>query len=196
MKIIISGQTPLKQFDPAKTVNAVHDRYLQKLSEDDPEAYASLTANLESEVVLEFTVNLAYKLRGQDELQLMTTDPLGEGHAEQLVVTAEVDADGKLLFDSIKDNDEESEFSTIEALIAEGLPDKFEQIDSQYYSDELVEEAEITVSDMTVAIFTTLDNSKVVVQYQQDNALIAEFEIANDSDTVQANIIEYFQQLN
>lgn len=135
---------------------------------------------------------LNFELEGQPEPTVLTVDH--HGTPEMLVIKAEFDEEGNMIEQS--DNEKESEFTEVEALIAQGLPTEFAAIESKYCSDQLFELEEYQIKDMTVALFHTGDLSEetgvIVVQYQQDNKLIQEIEVPwSEREKLQL----YFQEL-
>lgn len=164
--------------------------FFDKLAEDNPEMWTNIA---EGDVCIsEASIVLQFQSDKQQEPTVLTVDH--HGTPEMLVIKAEFDEDGNMLEQS--DNEQESEFTEAEALIAQGLPTDFTAVESNYYSDQLFEMDEYQIKDMTVALFHTGDLSEesgiVVVQYQQDNKLIQEIEVPwREYEKVQT----YFQEL-
>lgn len=98
-----------------KAVGDAFEQWLLKLKSDNPE----LKDQLENAIGLEatdVTVDFKFMLEGSEDWQVITTDNHSE-LPELLVVEAETDEEGKLLWDTVKDNDGNSNFNEVEAMI-------------------------------------------------------------------------------
>lgn len=128
--------------------------WLDKIKKDSPEVAESLK-NAEDGRISKVTVDIQFKLADNPEWQVLSTDN-HEGIPELLKVTAETDEEGNLLFDTVKDNDEDSNFSEIEALIAKGISTEDTVIESKYAATVAVKQETIKVSDgIEIRLFTT-----------------------------------------
>ena len=144
------------------TVEEALELWKTKIREDNPEMVAAFT-EIEDVHFTKVTVDIGFKVKGMDELQVITTDN-HEGIPELLVVAAETDADGKLLRDSLKDNDENSLFTEAEALIASGMNGSRKEIVSAYFNTEFHAVTRIVVdSDTAVYIRKTVKEAVVQV---------------------------------
>lgn len=160
----------------------------EKINQENQELFNAIADGFMTDVNLIFN----FELEGQQETTVLTVDH--HGTPEMLVIKAEFDEEGNMLEQS--DNEEVSEFTEVEALIAQGLPTEFTAVESEYFSDQLFELEEYQIKDMTVALFHTGDLSEetgvIVVQYQQDNKLIQEIEVPwSEREKLQL----YFQEL-
>lgn len=160
MRIEIKGNFP-----PYRLHEVIEEAvvvWFSKLSTDNPEV-ADVLDTVEAVNVTGFTVDLAFKLPEIAEPQVLTTDN-HEGIPELLVVTAETDADGNLLWSSLRDNDENSLFTEAEALIASGLSGSRKEIVSDYLDKDFHAVTRIVVdSDTAVYIRKTVKEAVVQV---------------------------------
>lgn len=172
------------------------DKFLIKLGEDSPELQDRLTSSLHAITVTDLSATIGFEFDGQEEIMHITSDPNETGDQEMLVFDAKVDSDGNLDWDSAKTNEVESHFTSIEKLIAQGIPTEFNAVESVYYSDQLDEVEAILLADYEVVVFEliTADHS-AVVQYIKDNKLIAEIEIELEADQTIQDIVSHFKQL-
>lgn len=169
--------------------------YLQRLKEDSPEVYSKLEQDSHSLILLQVQVDLGFKVAGTEEVQMLTTDVRGKDLPELLTVTATIKEDGSLDFGSVKDNDEQSNFTDVEALIAQGLPTEFKAVQSNYYSDELQEAAGFKVGNFEIEIYLTLDNETAVIWYITENKIVQEIELPiTEEQTIEA-VIDHYKQL-
>lgn len=128
----------------------VTDKWFEKIEKDNPEM-AEAIMNSKGKIVAA-TFDLQFLPEGSEEWQVLSTDN-HEGIPELLTVTAEVGEDGELIWDSVEDNDENSNFSELEALIAKGITEEETAIETSYPSideGEALESAEITLNENTV----------------------------------------------
>lgn len=146
MRLEIKGSFPSYCLD--EVIEEATEAWFTKLSQDNPEVAEGLNT-AEELIVTGFTVDLAFKMAGVAEPQVLTTDN-HEGIPELLVVTAETDSQGNLLWDSVKDNDGDSLFSEAEALIATGLTGRREEIVSDYLDAVVMTEEYIDIDSTTV----------------------------------------------
>lgn len=196
MQLKIDSKAPLVTADLNHAVQSVANTYLQKLKEDSPEVYSKLEQDSQSLILLQVQVDLGFKVAGTEEVQMLTTDVRGNDLPELLTVTATIKEDGSLDFGSVTDNDSESNFSDIEALIAKGLPKEFTAIESNYYSDELQEVTAVKVRDFDIEIYLTLDNETAVIWYITDNKIVQEIELPITEEQSIESIIDYYKQLS
>ncbi len=194
MQLQIKANTPLVHADLNSVVQEVVNKYISKLAEDSPEVASQLQDDSNSLVLTNLQVDLGIKLSGQDELQVLTTDARGTEHPELLVVTADMDSSGRLDWETVADNEEQSLFTDAEALIAEGLPEEFTEIDSDYYSDLLDEQYSRAFGDIVVKVLTADYRHHIVIQYYKDDLLVAE-QYHDTDNTVLQDVIQQYSQL-
>lgn len=160
MRIEIKGNIP--SFCLQDVIEEAVEAWFTKLSADNPEIAEGLNG-AEAINVTGFTVDLAFKIAGVAEPQVLTTDN-HEGIPELLVVTAETDSQGNLLWESVKDNDGDSLFSEAEALIATGLTGRREDIVSDYLDTEFHKVERVRIdSDTFVDIMKSQEETVVQV---------------------------------
>lgn len=191
MRLEITGRIDAGNLD--YVVGKALEAWFDKLGKDNP----AIAEALEDAEVLAsaITINFLLKPEGADEWQVITTDN-HEGIPELLVVKAETDEEGELLLDSVKDNDGDSEFTEIEALIAAGVPSDRKSVATIYEDAELVHHELFEFEDICINILTDPDGQVVVqateVNWQGDHRLIAETVFAEDQ---LENIIEHYREL-
>lgn len=191
MRLEITGKIDAGNLD--YIVGEALDAWFDKLGKDNP----AITEALEDADVLAsaITIDFLLKPEGVDEWQVITTDN-HEGIPELLVVKAETDEEGNLLLESVKDNDGESEFNEIEALIAAGVPAEHKSVATIYEDAELLHHELFDFEDICINILTDPDGQVVVqateVNWQGDHRLIAE--TVFDAEQLE-NIIEHYREL-
>lgn len=191
MRLEIKGK--IAPFDIEGTLDEALELWEAKIKEDNPEMAAAFT-DIEDVFFTKVTVDIGFRVKGIEGLQVITTDN-HEDIPELLVVTAETDEEGNLLRDSVKDNDENSLFTEAEALIASGLNGSRRKIVSDYLDTETLAVTNIVIdSETTVAIFKTAEET--VVQ-ARDNAkpympLFAEVAFPLEEYD---KLVEHYQQL-
>ena len=192
MRLEITGN--MDTFTLESGVEATLDAWLKKLENDNPEMRDALK-KIEDAKISSVTVDMQFKLEDRDEWQVITTDN-HEGIPELLVVKAETDEEGNLLLESVKDNDGESEFNEIEALIAAGVPAEHKSVATIYEDAELLHHELFDFEDICINILTDPDGQVVVqateVNWQGDHRLIAE--TVFDAEQLE-NIIEHYREL-
>lgn len=191
MRLEITGKIDAGNLD--QIVGKALEAWFDKLGKDNP----AITEALEDADVLAsaITIDFLLKPEGEDEWQVITTDN-HEGIPELLVVKAETDEEGNLLLESVKDNDGESEFNEIEALIAAGVPSDRKSVVTIYEDAELIHHELFDFGDICINILTDSDGQVVVqateVNWQGDHRLIAE--TVFDAEQLE-NIIEHYREL-
>lgn len=191
MRLEITGKIDAGNLD--QIVGKALEAWFDKLGKDNP----AITEALEDADVLAsaITIDFLLKPEGSDEWQVITTDN-HEGIPELLVVKAETDEEGNLLLESVKDNDGESEFNEIEALIAAGVPSDRKSVVTIYEDAELIHHELFDFGDICINILTDSDGQVVVqateVNWQGDHRLIAE--TVFDAEQLE-NIIEHYREL-
>lgn len=191
MRLEITGKIDAGNLD--QIVGKALEAWFDKLGKDNP----AITEALEDADVLAsaITIDFLLKPEGEDEWQVITTDN-HEGIPELLVVKAETDEEGKLLLESVKDNDGESEFNEIEAMIAAGVPSDRKSVVTIYEDAELIHHELFDFGDTCINILTDSDGQVVVqateVNWQGDHRLIAE--TVFDAEQLE-NIIEHYREL-
>ncbi|MFB8632272.1 hypothetical protein ACFC7B_03795 [Enterococcus gallinarum] len=191
MRLEITGKIDAGNLD--QIVGKALEAWFDKLGKDNP----AITEALEDADVLAsaITIDFLLKPEGEDEWQVITTDN-HEGIPELLVVKAETDEEGNLLLESVKDNDGESEFNEIEAMIAAGVPSDRKSVVTIYEHAELIHHELFDFGDICINILTDSDGQVVVqateVNWQGDHRLIAE--TVFDAEQLE-NIIEHYREL-
>lgn len=191
MRLEITGKIDAGNLD--QIVGKALEAWFDKLGKDNP----AITEALEDADVLAsaITIDFLLKPEGEHEWQVITTDN-HEGIPELLVVKAETDEEGNLLLESVKDNDGESEFNEIEALIAAGVPSDRKSVVTIYEDAELIHHELFDFGDICINILTDSDGQVVVqateVNWQGDHRLIAE--TVFDAEQLE-NIIEHYREL-
>lgn len=191
MRLEITGKIDAGNLD--QIVGKALEAWFDKLGKDNP----AITEALEDADVLAsaITIDFLLKPEGEDEWQVITTDN-HEGIPELLVVKAETDEEGNLLLESVKDNDGESEFNEIEAMIAAGVPSDRKSVVTIYEDAELLHHELFDFGDICINILTDSDGQVVVqateVNWQGDHRLIAE--TVFDAEQLE-NIIEHYREL-
>lgn len=191
MRLEITGKIDAGNLD--QIVGKALEAWFDKLGKDNP----AITEALEDADVLAsaITIDFLLKPEGEDEWQVITTDN-HEGIPELLVVKAETDEEGNLLLESVKDNDGESEFNEIEAMIAAGVPSDRKSVVTIYEDAELIHHELFDSGDTCINILTDSDGQVVVqateVNWQGDHRLIAE--TVFDAEQLE-NIIEHYREL-
>lgn len=191
MRLEITGKIDAGNLD--QIVGKALEAWFDKLGKDNP----AITEALEDADVLAsaITIDFLLKPEGEDEWQVITTDN-HEGIPELLVVKAETDEEGNLLLESVKDNDGESEFNEIEAMIAAGVPSDRKSVVTIYEDAELLHHELFDFGDTCINILTDPDGQVVVqateVNWQGDTRLIAETVFPPEK---LENIIEHYREL-
>lgn len=191
MRLEITGKIDAGNLD--QIVGKALEAWFDKLGKDNP----AITEALEDADVLAsaITIDFLLKPEGEDEWQVITTDN-HEGVPELLVVKAETDEEGNLLLESVKDNDGESEFNEIEAMIAAGVPSDRKSVVTIYEDAELIHHELFDFGDTCINILTDPDGQVVVqateVNWQGDTRLIAETVFPPEQ---LENIIEHYREL-
>lgn len=152
------------------TFNAAFIKWIEKIEAESPEMADSLLDCCVK--VTGMTFDLQFKPVSADDWQVLTTDN-HEGIPELLVVKAETDDDGNLLWDTVKDNDGDSNFSEVEAIITagtQGITDKPE-IES-VYADKVPVKSEVfsMFNGVTVNVIETAEETVVQAYVLQDTA--------------------------
>lgn len=107
--------------------------WMEKIETDNPE-FAEVLERVDAVNASKVSVDLQFKLEDSEDWQVLSTDN-HEGIPELLVVKAETDDKGELIWDSVEDNDENSDFTEFEALIASGAKPERTEIKSKYDID-------------------------------------------------------------
>lgn len=191
MRLEITGKIDAGNLD--QIVGKALEAWFDKLGKDNP----AITEALEDADILAsaITIDFLLKPEGEDEWQVITTDN-HEGIPELLVVKAETDEEGNLLLESVKDNDGESEFNEIEAMIAAGVPSDRKSVVTIYEDAELIHHELFDFGDICINILTDSDGQVVVqateVNWQGDHRLIAETVFPPDQ---MDKIIDHYEEL-
>lgn len=191
MRLEIKGK--IAGWDLEGTLGEALELWATKIREDNPEMAAAFT-EVEDVYFTKVTVDIGFKVKDMDDLQVITTDN-HEDIPELLVVTAETDEEGNLLWDSVKDNDGDSLFSEAEALIASGLNGSRKEIVSDYLGKDFHEVTRIVVdSDTAVYIRKTVKEAVVQVYdtAKPNKPLFAEVAFPLEEYD---KLVEHYQQL-
>ena len=191
MRLEIKGK--IEGFDLEGTLDEALKLWETKIMEDNPEMAAAFT-EIEDVYFTKVTVDIGFKVKGNDDLQVITTDN-HEGIPELLVVTAETDDKGNLLWDSVKDNDANSLFTEAEALIATGLSSSRKEIDSNYLDTEFHAVTRIVIDNATtVVIFKTAEETVVQASDTTKSYMSLFAEVAFPLEEYD-KLVEHYQQL-
>lgn len=191
MRLEIKGK--IAGWDLEGTLEEAFELWETKIREDNPEMAAAFT-EVEDVYFTKVTVDIGFKVKGMDDLQVITTDN-HEGIPELLVVVAETDADGNLLRDSLKDNDENSLFTEAEALIASGMNGRRREIISDYLDTVFLAVTRVIIDNATtVEIFKTAEETVVQASdtTRQYKSLFAEVAFPLEEYD---KLVEHYQQL-
>ena len=168
--------------------------WVKKIAKDNPDMNGMLE-KVEAVEITSLTAEMCFKLEDNEDWQIITTDN-HEGIPELLTVTVETDEQGNLLTDSVKDNDGDSGFNEIEALIAAGNATDLKPAKTAYDGVELEYKEEFDFGNIAVYILTDPDN-QVVVQANEfnvfhDTRLVAEAVFPQEK---LADIIAHYREL-
>lgn len=191
MRLEIKGK--IAGFDLEGTLEEALELWETKIREDNPEMAAAFT-EIEDVYFTKVTVDIGFKVKGIEDLQVITTDN-HEGIPELLVVTAETDDKGELQWSSLRDNDENSLFTEAEALIASGLSSSRKEIVSDYFDTEFHAVTRIVIdSDTTVDIFKTAEETVVQASDTTKPYMSLFAEVAFPLEEYD-KLVEHYQQL-
>lgn len=168
MRLEITGNISALQLQ--EVVAEAYDKWVEKMIADNPEM-DDLMTHADAKIT-GVTVDFQFKPESTTDWQVLTTDN-HEGIPEVLVVTAETDDEGNLMWDTVKDNDGDSNFSEVEAIITagtQGITDKPE-IES-VYADKIPVKADVysMFNGNTVNVIKLEDETVVQVYVLQDTA--------------------------
>lgn len=189
MRLEITGK--IEETEVERTLGAAIGKWMLKLQSDNAELMDQFE-QLEGAHFTKITADVAFTFAGQTEPQVITTDN-HEGIPELLVVTAETDDDGKLIWDSVKDNDGDSLFTEVEAAVAAGLPKEFEEIESALMETATLHiVGTVEVADYLVTVLLN-EGSQTVLQITKDGKLISEtfYEGTEEAHT----LLQHYQEL-
>lgn len=174
MRMEITGHVEADEMQ--ETFGKALELWADKIAADNPDMKEMLD-KVEAVDITEMSAVLRFKLEGIADWQQITTDNHSE-IPELLTVKVETDEQGNILTDTVTDNDGDSDFNEIEALIAAGLPNQLEPADTVYSDGELTEKAGYRIGDYRISVCTD-ELDQVVVQaeelnWQGDTRLVAE----------------------
>ena len=129
MRLELTGNIELYQLE--KVVGQALVLWVDKIKKDNPEMEKLFNEQLEDSKLISASLDLQFKLKGQEDWQVLSTDN-HEGIPELLVVKAETDEKGKLINDSVEDNDGESLFTDFDVLVATGARLPVKEIEGKY----------------------------------------------------------------
>ncbi|MDT2783180.1 hypothetical protein P7G87_00565 [Enterococcus asini] len=175
MRVEITGHIDADEMQ--ETFGKALELWADKIAADNPDMKEMLD-KVEDVDITEMSAVLRFKVEGIADWQVITTDNHAE-IPELLTVTVETDEQGNILTDTVKDNDGDSDYSDIEALIAAGLhKQELKPADSIYTAGELTEVAGYYIGDYRISISTDTEGQVVVhaeeLNWQGDGRLVAE----------------------
>lgn len=175
MRLEINGHIDADEMQ--ETFGKALELWADKIAADNPDMKEMLD-KVEDVDITEMSAVLRFKVEGIADWQVITTDNHAE-IPELLTVTVETDEQGNILTDTVTDNDGNSDYSDIEALIAAGLhKQELKPADSIYTAGELTEVAGYYIGDYRISISTDTEGQVVVhaeeLNWQGDGRLVAE----------------------
>ena len=176
MRLEINGHIDTDEF-VGTVLDEAFTLWADKIAADNPDMQ-EMFEKVEAVDITELTAVMRFKLEGIEDWQQIATDNHAE-IPELLTVTVETDEQGNILTDTVKDNDGDSDYSDIEALIAAGLHKReLKPADSIYTAGELTEVAGYYIGDYRISISTDTEGQVVVhaeeLNWQGDGRLVAE----------------------
>ena len=198
MRVHITGN--VSEYDVQDTLEEAVSVWHQKLTEDNPEL-DEIFETAEDCRIAELTADLQFKIG--DKWQVITTDNHSEA-PELLVVEAETDEDGELIWDSVKDNDGASNFNDIEAMIVAGKVKSIRdlpEIESKLTAVAVLSRYDFSSEGFFVEVGEVIETAKIVVQvlrksyhpYAEDE-LVAEAVFPSDKlDEVKQHYLELWE---
>lgn len=197
MRLEITGT--VSPFELQKTVDEAIYVWLKKVQDDNP-VVAEMLENDVDTIFTSVTIDLAFGVEETGDWSVLTTDN-HEGIPELLVVKAETDDEGNLVWDSVKDNEGDSLFNELEALIAAGLKSDRPKVESKFTDvipDSGVETVEL-LGGVDIDIFIA-EGHTVVQAYElntdssnpDESKLIAEVTFPEEEFD---SILKHYQEL-
>lgn len=175
MKLEITGHIDAAG-EMRETFGKALELWADKIAADNPDMKEMLD-KVEAVDITELSAVLRFKLEGIEDWQQITTDN-HEGIPELLTVKVETDEQGNILTDTVTDNDGDSDFNEIEALIAAGSAGKRKPVTTMYDGISLDWKEEFDFGDIEIDILTDLEGQVVVQAVEFDDeyndTLIAE----------------------
>lgn len=193
MRLEINGT--IEPTDLTGTIGQALRAWLSKISEDNPEMGEKLE-NMDC-LATSLSIDFKFSEEGKDDWQVITTDN-HEGIEELLVVKVDTDDSGNLLLATVRDNDGDSEFTDIEAVIAKGVPTEFPTIESKYPFESLKFLEAYYVYDTLFELSADVAGSSVIVQAYKLNeqsdivGLISETAFP---ESEKEKLLEHYKQL-
>lgn len=174
MRMEITGHVEADEMQ--ETFGKALELWADKIAADNPDMKEMLD-KVEAVDITEMSAVMRFKLEGIEDWQQIATDNHSE-IPELLTVKVETDEQGNILTDTVTDNDGDSDYNAIEALIAAGLPKQLESAETIYSDGELTEKAGYRIGDYRISVCTD-ELDQVVVQaeelnWQGDTRLVAE----------------------
>lgn len=174
MRLEITGNV-----EPWAMENTIEDSlelWFEKLLADNQEM-AEVFAKVEGIKFTSIALDMCFKLEGNDEWQVITTDNHAE-IPELLTVKVATDEHGHIITDSVTDNDGDSDYSEFEAIIAAGATGEHKPVASMYEAGELELQEDYDFGNIEIDVLIDPE-CQVVVQalefnFQYDVTLIAE----------------------
>lgn len=194
MRLEITGHLDAAEEFADTVLDGALTLWVNKIAKDNPDM-GGMLEKVEAVDVTSLTAEMRFKLEDNEDWQVITTDN-HEGIPELLTVTVETDEQGNLLTDTVSDNDGESNFNELEAMIAKGISKEYTPVISAYSEQELYYKASHKIDDYWVYIYTD-NEDKVVVQasevnWQGDTRLIAEVVFPEDQ---LGSILAHYKEL-
>lgn len=195
MKIVLTGNFNANQsLDEA--IAMVFHQYMNKLEDEQPDAAELLNNDCEEVLFTEVSATFGFKMKGKDEPMVISVDPHGEGIEELLVVTAPVDELGDVIISEVSDNDKQSIYTDEQALIAAGMPETFEEIQTAFKSLKPVKTIEVskdwTVKVMQQAGWGFCDEAHAIVQYYKEGKLVQEVKVDLDETHTLNDVVNQY----
>lgn len=167
--------------------------WADKIAADNPDM-KEMFEKVEAVDITELTAVMRFKLEGIDDWQQIATDNHAE-IPELLTVKVETDEQGNILTDTVTDNDGDSDYNDIEALITAGLPKQLESAETIYSEGELTEKAGYYIGGYRISVCTDALNQVVVqaeeLNWQGDSRLVAETVFPADQlDSIKQHYLE------
>lgn len=174
MRLEITGN--VEAFEMQETFGKALELWVDKIAADNPDM-KEMFEKVEAVDITELTAVMRFKLEGIDDWQQITTDN-HEGIPELLTVKVETDEHGNILTDTVTDNDGDSDYNDIEAIIAAGTVGERKPVASMYEAGELELQEDYGFGNIEINVLIDPE-CQVVVQalefnFQYDVTLIAE----------------------
>lgn len=214
MKLVLTGEMNELDIELQDVVTEAVGQYLDKMKEEQPEQFKFFQDNLEAAYFTEVAVTFGFKLKGQEELQVLTVAPHGEDMPELLVVECPVRPDGTVITEDISDNEEQSLFTEEQAELVKLGSDiskldlsKMETVDRKYSEEQYKLVTDINIGNQaTVNIYTVISEPHIVsVQYcyaedlqsyyQVKQEVLIDLSTEENSGKSVADVVSHYEKL-